>query len=107
MSQTPPPDRVVDQLGVACPLPIIELARQIQLVDVGAVVVLLADDPAAAVDVPAWCSMRGHEFLGSEPVVRDSAKSALRDSSRARAYSVRRAAQSGAGSASATDSRDR
>ncbi|MFS8665240.1 MAG: hypothetical protein LOD84_06135 [Limnochordales bacterium] len=25
---------------------------------------VLADDPAAAVDIPAWCRMRGHEFVG-------------------------------------------
>jgi len=25
---------------------------------------VLADDPAAAVDIPAWCRMRGQEFVG-------------------------------------------
>ncbi len=98
MSESYPHRQIVDQLGVACPLPIIELARQIRLIDDGAILVLLADDPAAAVDVPAWCSMRGHEFLGSE---------ALGKASQARAYSVRRVAQSGEGSARATDSLDR
>lgn len=34
-------------------------------VPVGTVVRVLADDPAAAVDLPAWCRMRGQEFLGS------------------------------------------
>jgi cysteine desulfurase len=33
-------------------------------VPVGAVVALLADDEAARLDVPAWCEMRGHTFLG-------------------------------------------
>ncbi len=26
---------------------------------------LLASDPAAAVDLPAWCHLTGHDFLGS------------------------------------------
>ena len=30
---------------------------------------LLADDVAAAVDVPAWCRMKGQELVGTEPVL--------------------------------------
>ncbi len=32
---------------------------------VGAVVRVLADDPAAPCDIPAWCRLRDQEFLGS------------------------------------------
>lgn len=57
-----------DCRGQRCPLPIIALAHQIGSVEIGAVVALLADDPAARSDVPAWCSMRGQTYLGeSEP----------------------------------------
>ena len=60
----------LDCRGQRCPLPVIALARELPTVEVGAVVRLLADDPAAAYDVPAWCRMRGQEFLGSpEPFV--------------------------------------
>jgi TusA-related sulfurtransferase len=59
------PALVVDATGRRCPLPIIDLAGRIGDVAVGAVVALLADDPAAAADVPAWCRMRGHGYLGS------------------------------------------
>jgi tRNA 2-thiouridine synthesizing protein A len=52
-----------------CPLPVIELARRITEVPVGAVVAVISDDPAAATDVPAWCRLRGHTYLGTgEPV---------------------------------------
>jgi tRNA 2-thiouridine synthesizing protein A len=34
-------------------------------VPVGAVVRVLADDPAAGNDIPAWCRMKGQEYLGS------------------------------------------
>ena len=63
------PDLVVDCRGMRCPLPVIELARRISEVPVGAVVAVVADDPAAAADVPAWCRLRGHSYLGlGDPV---------------------------------------
>ncbi|MDQ1697340.1 MAG: cysteine desulfurase [Frankiaceae bacterium] len=57
----------IDALGQRCPLPVIELARRIGDVGVGDVVEVLSDDPAAAADVPAWCRMRGHDYLGERP----------------------------------------
>jgi TusA-related sulfurtransferase len=54
----------VDALGRRCPVPVIELARRIGQVAVGEVVAVLADDEAARLDVPAWCEMRGHAYLG-------------------------------------------
>jgi len=45
----------LDCRGMRCPLPVIELARRVREVPVGGVVLVLADDPAAAADVPAWC----------------------------------------------------
>lgn len=57
------PATVLDCTGVRCPLPVIRLARAIQSVPPGEVVRLLADDPAALADVPAWCRMRDHELV--------------------------------------------
>ncbi len=59
------PDEVLDCLGQRCPLPVIALARRLPELPVGAVIRVLADDPAAALDIPAWCRMRGHDFLGT------------------------------------------
>ncbi|WP_367125705.1 cysteine desulfurase/sulfurtransferase TusA family protein [Streptomyces phytohabitans] len=56
----------VDALGRLCPAPVIELARAIGGVPVGGVVTVLADDEAARLDIPAWCEMRGHDYLGAE-----------------------------------------
>ncbi|MGW7516813.1 aminotransferase class V-fold PLP-dependent enzyme [Streptomyces sp. NPDC054796] len=56
----------VDALGKLCPVPVIELAKVIGDVPVGGVVTVLADDEAARLDIPAWCEMRGHAFLGAE-----------------------------------------
>jgi tRNA 2-thiouridine synthesizing protein A len=55
----------LDCLGQKCPLPVIALARQIRNVGIGEVVRVLADDPAAANDIPAWCRMKQQEYLGS------------------------------------------
>jgi tRNA 2-thiouridine synthesizing protein A len=55
----------LDCRGQRCPLPVIELARNIGKVGVGDVVRVLADDPAAANDIPAWCRMKKQEYLGS------------------------------------------
>lgn len=56
----------IDCTGQRCPLPVLELARRIGDVAVGDTVVVLSDDPAAASDIPAWCRMRGHEYVGAD-----------------------------------------
>ncbi|HEY8339739.1 MAG TPA: sulfurtransferase TusA family protein [Egibacteraceae bacterium] len=55
---------VVDALGRACPLPVIDLAQAVEQAAVGDEIVVLADDPGAKVDIPVWCRMRRQEFLG-------------------------------------------
>jgi tRNA 2-thiouridine synthesizing protein A len=47
---------------------VIELARALPGLGLGEVLEVRADDPAAAVDIPAWCRMRGHAYLGADPV---------------------------------------
>ena len=61
------PALTLDCTGMRCPRPIIELARRIGEVEVGQLVELVADDPAAAPDLAAWCRMRGQELTGSAP----------------------------------------
>ncbi|CAM5380325.1 Aminotransferase OS=Streptomyces aurantiogriseus OX=66870 GN=GCM10010251_40550 PE=3 SV=1 [Streptomyces aurantiogriseus] len=64
---------VVDSLGKLCPIPVIELAKVIGDVPVGGTVRVLSDDEAARLDIPAWCAMRGQEYMGEEPADRGSA----------------------------------
>ncbi|MFJ8002745.1 cysteine desulfurase/sulfurtransferase TusA family protein [Streptomyces fagopyri] len=61
---------VLDALGKLCPIPVIELAGVIGDVPVGGTVRVLADDEAARLDIPAWCEMRGQEYVGEEPADR-------------------------------------
>jgi cysteine desulfurase len=64
---------VVDSLGKRCPIPVIELAKVIGEVPVGGLVTVLSDDEAARLDIPAWCEMRGQEYVGSRPAERGAA----------------------------------
>jgi tRNA 2-thiouridine synthesizing protein A len=57
----------LDCLGMSCPKPIIELGRRVADVEIGELVILLADDPAAEPDVAAWCRMRAQTLLESAP----------------------------------------
>ena len=60
----PAPALTIDALGRKCPIPIIMLAEQIRDVPLGAMVAVLADDPAAYTDIPSWCAMKSQEFAG-------------------------------------------
>ncbi|MBX7548709.1 aminotransferase class V-fold PLP-dependent enzyme [Streptomyces sp. tea 10] len=64
---------VVDSLGKRCPIPVIELAKVFGDVPVGGTVRVLSDDEAARLDIPAWCEMRGQEYVGEEPAERGTA----------------------------------
>jgi tRNA 2-thiouridine synthesizing protein A len=59
----PAPLVTIDALGKKCPIPIIMLAERIREVPVGQTIAVLADDPAARTDVPAWCMMKSQEFV--------------------------------------------
>jgi tRNA 2-thiouridine synthesizing protein A len=59
----PAPALTIDALGRKCPIPIIMLAERIREVPIGDFVAVLADDPAAETDVPAWCMLKSQEFV--------------------------------------------
>ena len=55
----------LDCRGMLCPLPVIKLAQALPNVEVGDTITVLADDPAAATDIPAWCRMRSQELVSA------------------------------------------
>lgn len=65
---------VLDCLGQRCPLPVIALAKRIRTAEVGEVIRVLADDPAAANDIRAWCRMKEQEFLNEDGTALDVRK---------------------------------
>ncbi|MPZ62557.1 MAG: preprotein translocase subunit TatB [Propionibacteriales bacterium] len=69
----PEPALVVDCTGMRCPRPIIELSKRFGEIEIGQVIGVVADDPAARADVPAWCRMRDQEYAGERPATDDAA----------------------------------
>lgn len=68
MAYEPPADVALelDCRELPCPMPVIELARHLTDVEVGQLVAVVARDPAAAVDVPAWCRMKEQDYVGAD-----------------------------------------
>jgi tRNA 2-thiouridine synthesizing protein A len=62
-AMAPTPLLTIDALGRKCPIPIIMLAERIREVPIGEIIAVLADDPAAENDVPAWCLMKSHDHV--------------------------------------------
>ena len=57
------PSTTVDARGARCPIPVIMIARAAASLPGGSLVTVLATDPAARHDVPAWARMRGHTVV--------------------------------------------
>ncbi|MCW2834672.1 MAG: tusA [Nocardioides sp.] len=68
----------LDCRTMLCPMPVIELARHLADVEVGQIIAVVARDAAARVDVPAWCRMRGHEFVGADTATDGAARYLVR-----------------------------
>ncbi|OII64336.1 redox protein, regulator of disulfide bond formation [Streptomyces sp. CC53] len=61
---TPKADITVDGTGLLCVTLLLRLLKQREDAPPGAVVHVTASDPAAPLDLPAWCHMVGHDYLG-------------------------------------------
>lgn len=55
----------LDATGLLCPLPVLKARKRLSVMKSGDVLDMLADDPAAVVDVPHFCTEAGHELLES------------------------------------------
>ncbi|MGW2180042.1 sulfurtransferase TusA family protein [Streptomyces sp. NPDC001732] len=66
--EIPAPDITVDGTGLLCVTLLLRLRKQIDEAEPGTVVHVVATDPAAPLDLPAWCHMTGHHYLGPVPV---------------------------------------
>ena len=55
----------LDLTGLKCPLPVLKARRQIGQMAAGAVLEVMADDPAAPLDFDHFCLTGGHRLLKS------------------------------------------
>ena len=54
---------VVDTRGLFCPVPIIRTSDAMRNIVAGALLEVIADDPAIESDLPAWCRSNGHKIV--------------------------------------------
>jgi len=66
MSETIEPDAELDCIGLYCPMPISKTKEEIEKIEVGQVLKVEADDPAAEEDIKRWAKRTGHEILSFE-----------------------------------------
>lgn len=57
------PAETLDTLGLLCPLPVLKARKRLLAMPDGALLSVLADDPASAVDLPHFCAEAGHALL--------------------------------------------
>lgn len=61
-------DDEIDARGLLCPLPVLKARKRLKSMAPGAVLRMIADDPAAVIDVPHFCAEGGHVLLASDLV---------------------------------------
>lgn len=66
MSENIEPDAELDCIGLYCPMPISKTKEEIEKIEVGQVLKVEADDPAAEEDIKRWAKRTGHEILSFE-----------------------------------------
>jgi tRNA 2-thiouridine synthesizing protein A len=57
-------DETLDLRGLKCPLPAMLTRKALARLSAGAALIVLADDPLAAVDIPHMCHGEGHTVDG-------------------------------------------
>ena len=54
----------LDARRLLCPMPVIRTQERARSLAVGDELAVICTDPGALHDIPAWCRVHGHEFLG-------------------------------------------
>ncbi len=63
MTTVPSPNHVLDCSGTLCPMPVVRLRQEIDKIEVGEVIKVIATDPASVKDMPAFARNTGHELI--------------------------------------------
>lgn len=59
-------DAELDCVGLYCPMPVAMTREEMEKIEVGQVLKVVADDPAAEEDIKRWAKRTGHEVLEFE-----------------------------------------
>lgn len=66
MAAEPTHTAELDARGLKCPLPVLRARKAIKPLAAGEVLLMLATDPAASQDLPAFCETTGHKLLAHD-----------------------------------------
>jgi tRNA 2-thiouridine synthesizing protein A len=59
-------DEELDATGLLCPLPVLKAAKRLRGMNPGSVLKMTADDPAAVVDVPHFCTEQSYTLVSAD-----------------------------------------
>ncbi len=57
---------VLDVTGLQCPLPVLKAQKALKALSAGSILDVISTDPMAAIDIPHFCSEKGHVLLEQE-----------------------------------------
>jgi TusA-related sulfurtransferase len=60
------PDKTLDCVGLFCPEPLFQTREEMDSIEVGKVLEVLANDPAAEEDIKRFAKRTGHEIIKFE-----------------------------------------
>ncbi len=66
MSEMREPKETLDTVGLFCPEPLFRAREEIDKIEVGEVLEILADDPAAEEDLTRFAKRAGHRVISKE-----------------------------------------
>ena len=59
-------NNILDATGLLCPLPVLKVRKRLKGLASGATLQVMADDPAALIDMPHFCAEAGHELVSQD-----------------------------------------
>ncbi|MCR6110093.1 sulfurtransferase TusA family protein [Bacillus sp. A301a_S52] len=59
-------DKLLDAKGLACPMPIVKIKKEIEKMTSGQIIEIHATDKGAKNDLSAWAKAGGHKMLADE-----------------------------------------
>jgi tRNA 2-thiouridine synthesizing protein A len=66
--RVPMAEKMLDATGLSCPLPVLKARKALRDMAPGQTLELLATDPGALDEVPAFCDSVGHELLDTSTI---------------------------------------
>ncbi len=62
----PDTDHQLDAIGLRCPEPVMMVRQKIRQISVGETLLVSADDPSTARDIPSFCRFMEHHLISQQ-----------------------------------------